>query len=724
MIRFETFIKIIVGIILLAGAAVGFLKFRSKMPAADEKETSFIEDHRLLEAVPSDAAIVFCVKDFQRACDYLSDTLAVFRELTSCLFDSLALKPSRDLGGCPTVMSVHYSRDIPPLLVVDAGKARKDSASGYSALVSRAASAGLKAASDSNLVFISPSETIVGSSMRHLAEGHSVLEAKDFSQIARTVKGDDAIFASSAYSDNIFNAFLDKHLHRHAGFFRELCSWYAFSITNHEPSNVSLHGKLLYGSDQAYYLNVLRKSGTSGVSVPEALPAGTDYVFSIPVKDISDYIKAYRDYLDSKVRLDRYEQELSSQRARCGKDAEQWAEDLGIKEVAMAGIHFSGELRNVLLVKPGRKPKPEEAREFSQAGFVRTLFGSLFGIGDESFCTTAADWLVIGPRECMEEYSSDGFLEETLKARLAGNGLAGRIPQKYCGFWMYHSLTEDPTVIDRTFSPEMATGVRRMVRSVNFAPVTVAAIAAGDKMDFEINVDRINVAAGKVQTVDRDTSIVIPEGPFKVRNSATGAINTLYQNKHRSICLQDENGKDLWGIPFKHRFCGYVKEIDYFGNGKLQYLFCADSSLYAIDRLGRFVSGFPKNLGDKVILGPELVEYSGATVVMALMNDNTVRLWSIDGEPVRDWGGITSSQTIKNLPEPLQGGGKKFWTVRTSKQTLVYPYKGGKVLLKGEGGKMIRPDSKLEINQKGQVVATCYDGKERTFKFPKKKKEE
>ncbi len=67
MIRFETFIKIIVGIILLAGAAVGFLKFRSKMPAADEKETSFIEDHRLLEAVPSDAAIVFCVKDFQRA---------------------------------------------------------------------------------------------------------------------------------------------------------------------------------------------------------------------------------------------------------------------------------------------------------------------------------------------------------------------------------------------------------------------------------------------------------------------------------------------------------------------------------------------------------------------------------------------------------------------------------------------------------------------------------
>ena len=26
----------------------------------------------------------------------------------------------------------------------------------------------------------------------------------------------------------------------------------------------------------------------------------------------------------------------------------------------MAGIHFSSELRNVLLVKPGRKPKPEE----------------------------------------------------------------------------------------------------------------------------------------------------------------------------------------------------------------------------------------------------------------------------------------------------------------------------------------------------------------------------
>ena len=30
---------------------------------------------------------------------------------------------------------------------------------------------------------------------------------------------------------------------------------------------------------------------------------------------------------------------------------------------------------------------------------------------------------------------------------------------------------------------------------------------------------------------------------------------------------------------------------------------------------------------------------------------------------------------------------------------------------------MIRPDSKIVLNDKGTITATCYDGKERAFKL-------
>ena len=55
-------------------------------------------------------------------------------------------------------------------------------------------------------------------------------------------------------------------------------------------------------------------------------------------------------------------------------------------------------------------------------------------------------------------------------------------------------------------------------------------------------------------------------------------------------------------------------------------------------------------------------------------------------------------------------------------QTLVYPFDGGDPLVKGEGGKMIRPDSKITFNEKGSVSAKCYDGKERTFKLNNEKR--
>ena len=226
------------------------------------------------------------------------------------------------------------------------------------------------------------------------------------------------------------------------------------------------------------------------------------------------------------------------------------------------------------------------------------------------------------------------------------------------------------------------------------------------------------------RAADRDTAIVVPAGPFKVLNSATGKENTFYQNSHLSLCLQDENGKDVWGIPFKFPVLGYVQEVDYYNNGKLQYLFAADSKLYLIDRLGRFVGGFPVDLGKKIAVGPKVYDFTGAKLytAMVLHKDNTVGLYDLHGKKAASWNGITAKETIKSLPELLEGKNKKYWVVRTSRQTLVYPFEGGEPLVKGEGNKIIRPDSGITINEKGAVSAKCYDGKERTFKLENEKR--
>ena len=713
--------------VLAAGiiAAVIYLYSDSGNSDAPKDTTGLIERHELIGAVPSDAAIVLCVKNFGRALELLSDTTTVFKGLTSGKFDKIARESFSDLRKAPAVISIHYSKDMPPLLVVKAGEVASDSTWNESAKLKAAAdSSGLFHKVSGDLILISSSETIVNSSARHLSEGHSVLEAKGFSEIASEAPGSDVVFVSNAYSDNILDTYFARKYRRLGSFFKELAGWSAFSLTRHSDTGISMDGNLLYGSDPSYYLNVTRHSGTGPVGIVSAVPSYTDFIIDLPIGEISSYLKAYRNHLDAKARLDKYESTLSRQRKESGQNAEEWVKSLNVKEVALVGLHFGGRLRHLLFIKPGTSKAVDISGDFSKHnGFAKTVFGDIFTAEDEDMAATVGDWIVAGSRDCVDEFSQMSF--ETLKERLSACGLSDRIPQKGCGFWFYHSLTEDPNLIGACFSPSTAKEVKDMVSGAAYVPVIMSAVAKGSKMALSLDMSRADLPSGATSApILRDTTVVLPTTEFKVMNSNTGKINTLYQNSHLSICLRDENGKDLWGIPFKFPILGYVKEIDFFGNQKLQYLFAADSKLYLLDRLGRFVGGFPIDLGKKIAVGPEVYEFSPekGKVAMVLHKDNTVGLYSLKGEPDPEWKGITSEETIKRLPELLEGAGKRYWVVRTSRQAFVCPFEGGEPLIIGEGKKMIRPDSEITINEKGVFSAKCHDGKERTFKPAKEKR--
>ena len=62
-------------------------------------------------------------------------------------------------------------------------------------------------------------------------------------------------------------------------------------------------------------------------------------------------------------------------------------------------------------------------------------------------------------------------------------------------------------------------------------------------------------------------------------------------------------------------------------------------------------------------------------------------------------------------------GGKSFWVLRTSIQTLIFPFEGGEPLTKFEGNRKIRPDSPVTIMDEISIEVECYDGHKRTVKI-------
>ena len=92
-------------------------------------------------------------------------------------------------------------------------------------------------------------------------------------------------------------------------------------------------------------------------------------------------------------------------------------------------------------------------------------------------------------------------------------------------------------------------------------------------------------------------------------------------------------------------------------------------------------------------------------------------MYNLQGQRPSSWTTITAPQTIMGLPERLEISGKTFWCVRTSIQTLIYPFGGGQPLTTLEGDEMILPNSKITVKTNFTVEVDCYDGKKRTVKL-------
>ena len=453
----------------------------------------------------------------------------------------------------------------------------------------------------------------------------------------------------------------------------------------------------------------------------------------MPVGGLDAYSDAYKSYLDSRQALQKSLASQKSMASKAGISPYDLMVSLGVKEVATASFMAGGKLEKVNLLKTG-KDVPEmlfsgaegfskknyvpEVNAWPYAGFASSVFGNIFSPEDESSFTWMDGWVISGSSNAVEEYVSGRALAYNLKQYMADASQSDLLAERKSSFVSYLSFSEDFKVLDNVFKTAFLKMTAPLYEDAEYSPMVFSAAPGKATPSLSMDILRLQLQKTKAPAFERDTTVVVPKGPFEVKNSGTGKMNKFYQNSHLSLCLS-EDGKDLWGIPFKESLCGRASNVDYYANGKLQIIFGAGSKIYILDRLGRFVTGFPVDLKKEILLGPDVYDFNGAKKynIMVLHKDNTVEMYNLKGEKPASWKGIKASETIKSLPERITLGGSSFWVVRTSVQTLIYPFYGGEPMTSFAGDQMIRPDSEIKAVDGTTVEAVCYDGRRRTVKL-------
>ncbi len=735
-------LAVLAAMILGVGIAVALLYSGDGEQARKGNVVPDQERYLLLPAIPADAVLVACMDETEDAVSTLFSGLG----FASALADTLEAGAFDGIASSKMAVSFHYNGELQPLYVFDAGKAAAEPSEDVSAFLAFAESVGMHTGyagqmSRRSLAIVSESETLVKSSLRHLEKSISVMDAADFAEASSAVAGKNAAFFSNSHAKMLMSGIFAKQYASNHPFVAGMSKWIAAEITKADDSGIYIDMVPVLGDDPSEYLSVLSRSKQGTSKVAQILPSYTISAVALPMRDAAPYAEAYQAYMDTRQSLQSQRREQRNLETRTGVSPEEFFRKLDVKEVAKASFMVDGSVETVNLIRIGReddvvfigaegvsfKGYEPAIHSWPFYDYVSSVFGSYFDLGVEGeakkpkeSCFTYIDgWIVAGRLKAVEEYVSGKALSYSLVEFMADAGQKDMLSSSDAAMVVYHSFTENSDGQANMFRKPFSEGLKPFYADCDYCPAVMMAACGKDGLKIKTKMPKLTMMRTKAPEFVRDTTVIVPEGPFKVKNSGTGKMNSFYQNSHGSLCLQDENGKGLWGVSFKGSLCGTAHNVDYYANGKLQILFGSGSNIYIIDRLGRFVSGFPVDLGKEILVGPDVYDFNDAKAynIMVLHKDNTVEMYNLKGRKPSSWKSITAPETIKSLPERIIVGGNTFWVVRTAIQTLIYPFSGGTALTVFKGDQMIRPDSNIEILDNGSVKVECYDGKTRTVKL-------
>ena len=92
-------------------------------------------------------------------------------------------------------------------------------------------------------------------------------------------------------------------------------------------------------------------------------------------------------------------------------------------------------------------------------------------------------------------------------------------------------------------------------------------------------------------------------------NHVTQEKEIFIQDRENFIYLINSSGRILWKIKLESQILSDIYQIDYYKNGKLQYLFNTETKIHLIDRNGNNVENYPVTLRSPATNGIAVFDY-------------------------------------------------------------------------------------------------------------------
>jgi hypothetical protein len=308
-----------------------------------------------------------------------------------------------------------------------------------------------------------------------------------------------------------------------------------------------------------------------------------------------------------------------------------------------------------------------EIREVPVYRFPEKLLGPLVSGFDRTYYTSAGNVIIIAEDfEFLKKYIDDVEKEDTWGKSVAQNEfLESTLLESNISLFI--NTRRLWSVLEKSLNPRWQKFVeenKSLFNSLGMGAIQFSHLNESYYTNISWEANLKGSSKGQESTNDKilvtfDKSIA----SFSlVTNHQDRTDEILLQDSAKDLSLISTDGKILWKVTLPDFFTSEVHQIDYFANGKLQYLFATPGQLHVIDRLGNYVPPYPVSIKENNAKYLSVVDYDHTRKYRFLVTGEDGKLWMFDkdGKNLEGWTPRIIDEGVSTTPRHHRLVGKDY----------------------------------------------------------------
>ena len=516
-------------------------------------------------------------------------------------------------------------------------------------------------------LLVSPSRIPIENSLRQTKGANIWTSNMNFKNLSQT-RNNNAV-ANIFIHLEVANDYL-KALYANAKFdyLNNLGDWVILDLEA-EKDDLILTGLINHPQESFNYPEVFSEVHSDNISAAQIVPQNLANWIHLSVGNIAQYDRSYKSYLEAQSLLENH-QSLVAKLPTGSTDKILGVIDneLGVFSSGRSNaeaFHFAYfNFRDENLCKESLESLADSnfiegyrghiIRKIQALNLLPRLFGRLFKEMHQPFYTLFDDFVIFAEdHNSLKVLLNDLLDDKRLYKSPSYQKLANQLPGKshiqiLTGFpeWLPNQLPK--------LKQEPAKELESKLDSLSEIKWGILQLRAKDKKSF-ISL-QLREEKAIIEKINRQWTTQLeaqPQGePQFLKNHLNQKYDIALSDADNHLYLISRKGEVYWKKELDGPIVGSIRQVDIYRNNKLQMVFNTDNTLYAVDRLGRDVEGFPVKLPQKATAPLGVFNYDDArNYRLVVPCGKNLLNYDVTGTPVKGWEFKEADANIISEPQ-------------------------------------------------------------------------